>query len=92
MLKEGSIVKVRLYDTHGKEIIYSKYDENFEVARVGGRLGLHWNTTRQSSSTETFLPFSAFAPSVVFEETETGKRYHYSTLTDWLEELDVVSE
>lgn len=30
MLKEGSIVKVRLYDTHGKEIIYSKYDEDFE--------------------------------------------------------------
>lgn len=86
MLKEGSVVKVHLYDTLHREIKYNKYGETFEVRRgVGGKLGIGWSDTLLGPE-KGFTPFSSFAPAAVFEEVSSGERYHYSPVTKQIEQ------
>ena len=59
-------------------------ETNFKTGGKGndeenGKLGITWN--------KEFKPFSLFAPSVRFENVMTGKKYHFSNITERLERI-----
>lgn len=90
MLTEKSKIKVHLYS--GKnEIITRNHNKIFEVYKKGGKLGIDWNTAQSpySCGGEVFSPFETFASTVIFEDVETQKTYHYSNLTQSVEPMEV---
>lgn len=78
MLNENSKVKVHMYS--GKsEIKTRNHGRIFQVKKQNRKYGIDWN--------EVFTPFDAFSHSVIFEDVENGKRYHYSNIAENLVEL-----
>ena len=45
-----------------------------------GKLGIDWNTEKlpYTCNGEVFTPFETFSYSVIFENVENGKKYHWS--------------
>ena len=71
-MKTNDTIKVHLYDLSNKEIKTKNY----------GKLGIDWNTEKlpYSCNGEIFAPFETFAPSVIFENIETGELFHSSNI------------
>lgn len=67
MLKENDKIKIHLYSTNHKEIKTRNYEKVFTVSEKGGKLGIDW---------AGFTPFEDFASSVIFEDVESGKKFH----------------
>lgn len=72
-MKKNTMIKVHLYDTSNKEIKTRNFDKVFKVYEKDGNLGIDWNK-------ETFTPLYTFASSVIFEDVETGEKYHFSNI------------
>lgn len=81
-MKENDLVKVHLYDTNNKEIKTRNIDKVFKVYKNNGKLGIDWNTEHNPCicNGEVFTPFYTFASSVIFENVETGKFYHFNNI------------
>lgn len=63
MIKEGSKIKVHIYDVNKKEIKTRAHDRVFTVRNCGGVLGIDWTA-------DQFTPLAAFATdngAVIFE-------------------------
>lgn len=87
MLTEHSIVKVHFCDrqyfpTFRNEIKHRTIDRTFEVKCHRGKLGIDFGY-----NCSVFFPFEVFAWSVVFEDVNTGRLYHYSDITHGIEEI-----
>lgn len=82
MLKEGNKILVHIYDCLNREISTRNFGQVFEVRKESGQLGIDWNTERSpyTCKGEVFNPFYTFANNVIFEDVETGKKYHYSNV------------
>lgn len=90
-LAEGRKILVHLYNPNSsREIKTRNYNKPFTVRREAGRLGIDWNTERSpyTCGGDIFAPFCTFAPSVIFEDTETGARFHFDNLTESVQPLD----
>lgn len=92
MLKKNSKVKVHLcdhrkYPSFEDETITRNHNKIFEVKKQGGKLGIDWNTecSPYICKGEIFVPFERFSWSVIFEDIETGKLYHYSDIAENIE-------
>ena len=79
MIRKNSKVKVYLFDSNNKVIVTRVHREIFDVHEENGNLGITW--------TKEFKPFSLFAPSVHFENVMTGRKYHFSNITERLERI-----
>lgn len=81
-MKTNDTIKVHLYDLHNKEIQTRNYSKVFHVYEKAGKLGIDWNTEKlpYSCNGEIFAPFETFAPSVIFENIETGELFHFSNI------------
>ena len=79
-MKTNDTIKVHLYDLSNKEIKTKNYGKTFYVYEKNGKLGIDWNTEKlpYSCNGEIFAPFETFAPSVIFENVETGELFHVS--------------
>lgn len=75
-MKTNDTIKVHLYDLHNKEIQTRNYSKVFRVYEKAGKLGIDWNTCKG----DAFAPFETFAPSVIFENVETGELFHFSNI------------
>lgn len=80
MLQVNDKVKVHIYDSCSKEIKTRNYDKIFVVHEKNGKLGINWNTEKSpyTCNREVFAPFETFSFSVIFENVENGKKYHWS--------------
>mgnify|MGYP001031991177 FL=1 len=80
MLKVNDKVKVHMYDTCNREIKARNYGTIFTVHEDNGKLGIDWNTEKSLTTCngEVFTPFETFSYSVIFENVENGKKYHWS--------------
>ena len=80
MLKINDKVKVHMYDTCNREIKTRNYGAVFTVKEVNGKLGIDWNTEKSPMTCdgEVFTPFETFSYSVIFEDVENGKKYHWN--------------
>lgn len=84
-LSEGCKILVHFYNPNSsREIKTRNYNKPFTVRRASGRLGIDWNTERSpyTCGGDIFTPLYTFAPSVVFEDIETGARFHFDNLTE----------
>lgn len=88
-MKKGDKIKVHMYDCGGREIITRNHGIIFNVYEKNGKLGIDWNVDGCTSvnNGDTFVPFSSFAPAVIFEDAESGKKYHFSSFTNDIEEV-----
>lgn len=82
MLKVNDKIKVHMYDSSNREIKTRNYDTVFTVHNVNGKLGINWNTEKSSSTCngEVFTPFETFSHTVIFENVENEKKYHWSNV------------
>ena len=81
-LKVNDKVKVRIYGTDGKAIKTRNFNKVFTVYEKNGKMGIDWNT-EQSTYTckgDIFTPFETFATTVIFENVETGEKFHFSNI------------
>lgn len=88
MLNENSKVKVHMYS--GKsEIKTRNHGRIFQVKKQNGKYGIDWNTEHSpyTCNGEAFTPFDTFSHSVIFEDVESGKHYHYSNISENMVEL-----
>ena len=83
-LKAGDRVKVHMY-AFGYEVLHHAIDVVFTVRKVNGVLGIDWNAENAPSDGGAFCAFSAFAPSVAFEDVDTKERYHFNQITGRIE-------
>ena len=83
MIKEGSKIKVHIYDCMNREISTRNIGKVFEVKKQSGHLGINWNTEQSPYICEgnVFNAFYTFASNVIFEDIETREKYHYSNIT-----------
>lgn len=81
-------VKVHMYSDN-REVKTKKFNEIFDVYEKGGKYGIDWNTERSPYTCrgDVFTPFETFAPSVIFEDVESGKFYHYNNFTNSIVEV-----
>lgn len=88
-MKQGDKIKVHLY-SGGREIHTDHFGEVFTVRMQAGEMGIDWNTSRSpyTGRGEVFAPFSTFAPSVTFENVETGEKCYFSNLARQLVPCD----
>ena len=82
MLKANDKIKVHLYDTSNREIQTRHINTVFTVYEKNGKLGIDWNTERSpyTCKGDIFTPFETFASTVIFEDVETGEKYHFSNI------------
>lgn len=87
-MKVNDKIKVHIY-SFGKEIKSRNFDKIFLVYEQNGKLGIDWNTERSpyTCKGEIFTPFETFANTVVFENVETGKKFHFSNIKNGIEEI-----
>lgn len=80
MLKVNDKIRVHMYDSSKREIKTRDYGAVFTVREVNGKLGIDWNTEKSLTTCdgEVFTPFETFSHSVIFENVENGKKYHWS--------------
>jgi hypothetical protein len=91
-MEENSMIKVHIYsDTDKKQEIKTRqYDKTFRVYKKNGKLGIDWNTENHPylNDGDVFVPLKSFSStSVTFEDTETGKLYIYSNITNEITEI-----
>jgi hypothetical protein len=88
MLKVNDKVKVHMYDTCNREIKTRNYGTIFTVHEDNGKLGIDWNTEKLPTTCngEVFTPFETFSYSVIFENVENGKKYHWSNVKNGIVE------
>lgn len=75
-------VKVHFFDRLTGEEIYTRISSSvFFVCFDRGRLGIFdFYEEGDPFHASRFAPFYTFAPSVVFEDVETGRRFHNSPI------------
>lgn len=91
MLKVNDKVKVHMYGgTDTKEIKTRNYGKVFTVREVNGKPGIDWNTEKLSTTCdgEVFTPFETFSYSVIFENVENGKKYHWNNAENGIVEME----
>lgn len=90
MLKVNDKVKVHMYGTCNREIKIRNHDAIFIVRERNGKLGLDWNTEKSLTTCngEVFTPFETFSYSVIFENIENGKKYHWSNANNGIVEME----
>lgn len=81
-MKANDKIKVYLYDTSNKEIKTGNCDQVFTVYEKNRKLGIDYNTERSpyTCKGDIFTPFETFAQTVIFENVETGERFHWSNI------------
>lgn len=81
MLKENDMIKVHMYSGN-VEVKTRNFDKIFRVYKKNGKLGIDWNTERSpyTCKGEVFTPFETFAQTVIFEDVETGEKYHFDNI------------
>lgn len=91
MLKVNDKVVVHMYDTCNREIKTRNYGTVFTVYEKNGNLGIDWNTNKSptTSNGDVFVPFESFSYTVIFENVETEKKYHWSNTEDRIVEMEV---
>lgn len=87
MLNVNDKLKVHLYDSHNREIKTRNYDVIFTVYKKDGKLGINWNTELQINSENVFVPFKSFSHTVIFENVENGKSYHWDYVKNCIVEI-----
>lgn len=87
-MKVNDKVKVHMY-SFGKEIETRIYDQIFTVYEKDGKLGIDYNTEKSpyTCNGDIFTPFETFSNTVVFENIETGEKYHYSNVKNGIETI-----
>ena len=82
MLKVNDKIKVHLYGTSNREIQTRHIDTVFTVYEKNGKLGIDWNTEKSpyTCKGDIFTPFETFANTVIFENVETGEKFHFSNI------------
>ena len=90
MLKLNDRVKVHIFGADNKEIKTRNYGIVFTVKEVNGKLGINWNTEQKLTTANggVFAPFSTFSHTVIFENVENGKKYHWSNAESKLVEME----
>jgi hypothetical protein len=85
-MKTGDKIKVHIYSSN-REVQTRHKDTIFEVYKKNGKLGIDWNTDRSpyTCKGDIFTPFYTFADTVIFENVETGERYHWDNISDSLQ-------
>lgn len=80
-MKVNDKIKVHIY-SFGKEIKTRNFDKVFTVYKKNGKLGIDYNTERilYTCKGDVFTPFETFASTVIFENVETKKLYHFNNL------------
>lgn len=80
-MKENKMVKVHMYSGN-IEVKTRNFDKIFRVYKKNGKLGIDWNTERSpyTCKGEVFTPFETFAQAVIFEDVETGEKYHFDNI------------
>lgn len=80
-VRENDTVTVHFF-SGGKEFQTEKSGVPFMVHKIGGQLGISWNTESKPyvNGGQQFVPFSDFAASVVFRRMEDGFMFRYSEL------------
>lgn len=93
MLKIGDKVKVHMYSC-GREVKTINYDKVFNVCGSPENMGIEWNIERSpyTCKGELFNSFYTFAGyaggnGVIFENIETGEKYHFSSIKNGLEKI-----
>lgn len=87
MLNVNNKLKVHLYDSRNREIKTRNYDVIFTVYKKDGKLGINWNTEIQINSENVFVPFKSFSHTVIFENVENGKSYHWDHVKNCIAEI-----
>lgn len=89
MLKVNDKIKVHMYGTDGKEIQTRNTDTVYTVREENGEVGIDWNTDGKltTNSGNVFVPFRIFSYSVIFENVENGKKYHWSNANNGIVEM-----
>ena len=91
MLKVNDRIKVHIFGADHREIKTWNYNTVFTVYEVDGKLGIDWNTKKSPTTCngEVFTPFETFSYTVIFENVENGKRYHWSNIENRVVEMEV---
>lgn len=81
-MKKNDMIKVHLYGCDEKEIETRNLGKVFKVCEKNGRLGIDWNTDKSPYTCHgnIFTPFESFASTVIFENIETGERFHWDNI------------
>lgn len=87
-MKVNDKVKVHMF-SFGKEIKTRIYDQIFTVYEKDGKLGIDYNTEKcpYTCNGDIFTPFEVFASTVIFENVDTGEKYHYSNIKNEIETI-----
>lgn len=82
-MKAGDKIKVHLY-SNNREVQTRHKDTIFEVYMKNGKLGIDWNTEHSpyTCKGDIFTPFYTFADTVIFENVETGEKYHWDNISN----------
>ncbi len=88
-MKVNDKVKVYLYDSRNQEIKTRQHGKVFTVYKKNGKLGIDWNTERNSFSfnDDDFTPFETFSHTVIFENVETGERFHFDSMSNSIKKI-----
>lgn len=94
-MKANDKIKVHFYSGRtaklikGAEFKTRHADTIFTVYEKHGKLGIDWNTecSPYINNGDIFSPLATFAPTVEFENIETGKRYYYDQTTRKIQEV-----
>lgn len=88
MLKEKSRVTVHFHNS-GKEFETQQSGIIYEVKKQGGKIGIDFNTERSPYTChgDIFTPFETFAQSVIFEDVDTKKKYHFDNIAKDIKEI-----
>ena len=91
-MKTNDMIKVHLYDTSNREIKTKNYDKVFSVYEKNGKLGIDWNIEKSpyTCKGDVFTPFETFAPSVIFENVETGELFRFSSIKNAVVSTEIV--
>ena len=81
MIKANDKIKVHMY-SNNREIQTRHINTVFTVYEKNGVLGIDWNTAKSpyTCKGDIFTPFYTFADSVIFENVETGEKFHFNNL------------
>lgn len=87
-MKVNDKIKVHMY-SFGKEIKTRNFNKVFTVYEKDGKLGIDWNAERipYTCKGDIFTPFEAFESTIIFENVETGEKYHFSNIKNGIEIL-----
>ena len=81
MMKENDMIKVHFY-SNNREIKTRNFDKVFKVYKKHGKLGIDWNTERSSYTCkgDVFTSFETFSNTIIFENVETGEKFHFDNV------------